>query len=103
MIQHQHFDRYGVRLEIGQTVSVQHCVGSYGRTAIARGTLLSIGLFGNVNIDTEKKEEGLCLYPGFTPDKTLGENALRGFSIHNDFEHGHEKWIVVEGSAEGSS
>ena len=103
MIQHQHFDRYGVRLEIGQTVTVQHCVGRYGQTARVRGTLHSIGLYGDVYLNTVKKEEGVCLYPGFTPDSTLGENALRGFSIHNDFEHGHEKWIVVEGASEGNS
>lgn len=103
MIQHQHYDRHGVRLAIGQSVTVQHSVGPYGQTRQVRGKLKSIGLYGDVYLDTGKPSEGQCLYPGFSPDKTLGENALRGFSIHNDFEHGHEKWIVVEGASEGNS
>lgn len=91
----KYFDRNGRLLVIGQLVSVQTCSGPYGQTKRVSGTLTSIGPYGNVNVDTGKKGEGVCLYPGFTPDSTLGENCQRGYHEHVDFEHGHEVWIEL--------
>lgn len=84
-------------------VLVQHCIGRYGRTQLIQGKLLSIGPWGDVDVepDTPMRDRrpgipaGTCLYPGFTLDASLGENVLRGFSVWTDFEHGHEKFIEV--------
>jgi hypothetical protein len=102
--QKRYFDRHGSPLELGQTVTVQHCVGRYGRTEQLTGKLVSIGIYGNVSLDTGKPGQGNCVYPGFTPDVSLGPGALRGFDRHVDFEHGHEKWIelVAEPASEAS-
>lgn len=91
-----YFDRYGVPLEVGQRVRVQHCVGRYGQTRIVTGILRKIGQYGNVYVTTEPpSDEGRCMYPKFERDPNLGEDAMRGYHEHRDFEHGHETWIEV--------
>jgi len=91
----EYFDRHGVPLVAGQDVTVQHCVGRYGKVAQVTGTLRMIGDIGDVYVDTGKQGEGNCMYPGFTPDRSIANNALRGYAKFDDFEHGHEKWIEI--------
>lgn len=95
MSEKQYFDRKGRLLELGQTVTVQHCIGRYGQTARVTGSLTRIGRYGNVYVDTGKPGEGNCLYPGFSPDASLGPNCMRGEQEHVDFEHGHKTWIEI--------
>ncbi len=91
---YSHFDKNGVRLELGQTVTAQHCTGRYGQVAQVTGKLIAINRYHQVTIDTGEKEV-TCIEPGFMPDRSLGEYCLRGHHEHRDFEHGHEKWIAV--------
>lgn len=97
----KYFDRNGKELQVGQMVTVQHCTGRYGQVRQVRGRLKAIGNGHEVylDMDTKNSKEGNCIYPGFSPDRTLGENCMRGFHEHHDFEHGHVKWIEVEEAA----
>ena len=90
-----HFDRGGKVLGIGQTVRIQYCNGRYGQTRRVTCILQKIGAYGEIDVDTGKAGEGKYLYPGFSPDKSLGQGALRGYHKHVDFEHGHETWIEI--------
>jgi hypothetical protein len=89
-------DRNGCKLEPGQLVRVQHCVGEYGQVAVVEGELKSIGSCNEVYLDCPG---GGCLYPGFAPDwdREYGETAdvLIGYTKFSDFEHGHEKFIEI--------
>lgn len=96
-------DRNGRRLQLGMKVLVQHCVGRYGHTQQVVGTLTRIGELFNVDVKPEEHVSGQhglppgrSLYPGFTPDPSLGPNVVRGYQHWNHIEeHEHEKFIQV--------
>ena len=101
----KYFDRHGKELTMGDTVRVQHCTGRYGQTDTVTGVLKDISIYGSVDLEPPRilyvsqppgyAKRFSCLYPGFTPDDSLGKDALRGYSEHNDFEHGHTKFIEI--------
>ena len=92
---YSYFDREGIALAPGQTVTVQYCAGRYGKVRQITGVLKSIGAWHEVYVDTGKANEGNCIYPQFNLDPKLGERAMRGYNRFDDFEHGHETWIKV--------
>jgi hypothetical protein len=75
-------DRYGTRLHVGDTIRYQHCTGPYGQTRI-----------GTTVVTESRYDYPMIGHAGFEHDSKTG--TLRGYRKHEDFEHGHEKWVEV--------
>ena len=72
-------DRNGRPLKVGQRIRVQHCIGRYGQTEIVSGVITHIVTYCGATLDGNRYV-------------TIPHN---GYSKHNDFEHGHEKWAEI--------
>jgi hypothetical protein len=104
-------DRNGTRLEKGQTVRVQHCVGRYGQTRTVTGTLDGdVDLYGGMQIVLGPETRAFSDYTKFgTKNYKAGEpyyvasvfsfdhatNRRVGYSKFDDYEHGHESWVEI--------
>jgi hypothetical protein len=99
----QYLDKNGKPLVIGANVTIQYCTGPYGQTRRVTGTLQKIDNFGGMTINLDHNYT-YCGYQGFMYDCKKGEpfyvssvfdSKGKGYSKHEDFEHGHEKWIEL--------
>lgn len=75
-------DRNGVRICVGDTLRVKHCVGPYGQTRTSEMTV------------TEAHWQ-YCQHGVAATRFDFQTNTLRCASVHNDFEHGHETWAEI--------
>jgi hypothetical protein len=81
-------DRHGIKLEVGQVVRVQHCVGRYGQTEIVEGRIADISAYGGITLDQ-------AVSRGRSLGKVYVTVTRKGYEKFDDFEHGHEKWTEV--------
>ena len=79
-------DRHGRRLEVGDVLLAQVCVGRYGAVKQFRVTVKD----AHYPLGFIDAQDGLV---NFQYD--AGTNTLRGYLQHRDFEHGHEQWAEV--------
>lgn len=80
-------DRHGKQIHVGDRIRYQYCSGRYGQTAI-----------GECLVEQSHYPYGQIGHATFylTPDRT----AMEGRHVHEDFEHGHEKWVeIIESKA----
>jgi hypothetical protein len=104
-------DRDGVRLEPGQTIEVQHCVGRYGEVRRVSGKLVRINEYHGITMILAAETKPFTEYSRFGSNTYAGLdeyyvcNALQydfkkkcmvGYHEHKDYEHGHEAWVKVQ-------
>lgn len=75
-------DRHGKRIQVGDRIRYQYCIGEYGKTAIREAV-----------VHHPHYPYGQIEDAAFEFDST--ERVLRGYHHHKDFEHGHETWVEV--------
>jgi hypothetical protein len=93
-------------LEIGQQVSVQHCIGSYGQCRTATGELLEVDEWSGIRIRLSHSYIQNSGKFG-SRDLVAGDEAyiasvftyrggiMTGYRKCEDYEHGHEVWIKI--------
>lgn len=93
------FDRYGAKVCVGDRVKVRRCVGRYGECVEELGTVVdqsglhgpsNVALYGQFDYRTDK---GKIEYASIGYQHATEQAVC--YSRHDDFEHGHEKWVEV--------
>lgn len=75
-------DRHGVRVHVGDTLRVRHCVGPYGQTAETLHTVQNAHwLYGSDGPVTARYD--------------YDARVMRCAYVHTDPEHSHEVWAEV--------
>lgn len=98
-------DRHGkIEILAGQRLRIKHCIGRYGQTATHEGVAEQIDEWRGVRLRLDDgKIEYIPLPTDLVQshDKDIfkkwpdGRTLLQGYRKHEDFEHGHEKWVEV--------
>lgn len=91
------FDRHGNPICIGDSIRVKRCVGRYGETITEEGIVVpqtddnpEHADYGNFRYRNNK---GKIECAGVRFDYQTQQAVC--YTKHNDFEHGHERWVEV--------
>ena len=95
-------DKDGKAVNPGDVVEVKHCVGRYGQTETVRGTFVKATVYGVHLIFnkpyTRNGRNGLYTYPAEEEVQfAISQRDGVFYDKHNDFEHGHETYMLKIG------
>ena len=109
---HALVDRYGVSVEVGQSVRVTQCVGRHGQTQTLEGVVEVVHVDGAVGIELvlttpayqymrDRREPRAIGSRMFVAAVGRSQDAVFVWhSVVEDIEHGHEAWLEVTAPAQ---
>jgi len=93
------FDRNGKPICLGDRIRVKRCIGRYGQTVTEEGVVVEQSPREDQKTQTSfgqlayRDKNGSLQYAAVEFDRATKRGVC--YHKHNDFEHGHERWVEV--------